>query len=120
MDRPQSHQDLRARAWDWKLWRRGAHNLSNCHNGAQVVRTASGKYRLCIKMLMVSSVKPRRGMTVEQLRQEANAMERLAHKHILKLVGTYTFKRNNLYLLLYPVAVCDLSKLLEDVDEIRC
>ncbi|KAH7346640.1 kinase-like domain-containing protein [Rhexocercosporidium sp. MPI-PUGE-AT-0058] len=65
-------------------------------------------------------VKPRRGMTVEQLRQEANAMERLAHKHILKLVGTYTFKRNNLYLLLYPVAVCDLSKLLEDVDEIRC
>ncbi|KAL5318560.1 hypothetical protein ACEPPN_013622 [Leptodophora sp. 'Broadleaf-Isolate-01'] len=65
-------------------------------------------------------VKPRRGMTVEQLRQEANAMERLAHKHILKLVGTYTFKRNNLYLLLYPVAVCDLSRLLEDVDEIRC
>ncbi|KAH7397771.1 kinase-like domain-containing protein [Cadophora sp. MPI-SDFR-AT-0126] len=64
-------------------------------------------------------VKPRRGMTVEQLREEANAMERLAHKHILKLVGTYTAKRNNLYLLLYPAAVCDLSKVLEDIDEIR-
>ncbi|KAL2069568.1 hypothetical protein VTL71DRAFT_14247 [Oculimacula yallundae] len=65
-------------------------------------------------------VRPRRGMTVEQLREEANAMERLVHKHILKLVGTYTFKRNSLYLLLYPAAVCDLSKLLEDVDDIRC
>ncbi|KAK0103537.1 hypothetical protein ONS95_005556 [Cadophora gregata] len=64
-------------------------------------------------------VKPRRGMTVEQLRDEANAMERLAHKHILKLVGTYTAKRNNLYLLLYPAAVCDLSKVIEDIDEIR-
>ncbi|CZT45827.1 related to cyclin-dependent ser/thr protein kinase KIN28 [Rhynchosporium secalis] len=64
-------------------------------------------------------VKPRRGMTVEQLREEANAMERLVHKHILKLVGTYTFKLNSLYLLLYPAAVCDLSKLLEDVDDIR-
>ena len=67
----------------------------------------------------ILSVKPRRGMTVEQLREEANVMERLAHKHILRLVGTYTFKRNNLYLLLYPAAVCDLSKVLEDIDEIR-
>ena len=58
-------------------------------------------------------------MTVEKLREEANAMERLAHKHILKLIGTYTFKRNDLYLLLYPAAVCDLSKFLEDVDDIR-
>lgn len=46
-------------------------------------------------------------------------MERLAHKHILKLVGTYTVKRNDLYILLYPVAVCDLSKFLEDIDDIR-
>jgi serine/threonine protein kinase len=58
-------------------------------------------------------------MTVEELRKEANAMERLAHKHILKLVGTYTLKRNDLFLLLYPAAVCDLSKFLEDVDDIR-
>lgn len=47
-------------------------------------------------------------------------MERLAHRHILKLIGTYTYKpRNELYLLLYPVAVCDLSKFLEDIDDLR-
>jgi serine/threonine protein kinase len=56
---------------------------------------------------------------MEKLREEAHAMERLAHKHILKLVGTYTVRRNELYILLYPVAVCDLSKLLEDIDDIR-
>jgi serine/threonine protein kinase len=56
---------------------------------------------------------------MEKLREEAHAMERLAHKHILKLVGTYTVKRNDLYILLYPVAVCDLSKFLEDIDDIR-
>jgi serine/threonine protein kinase len=56
---------------------------------------------------------------MEKLREEAHAMERLAHNHILKLVGTYTVKRNDLYILLYPVAVCDLSKFIEDIDEFR-
>ncbi|TGO83816.1 hypothetical protein BPOR_0589g00030 [Botrytis porri] len=62
---------------------------------------------------------PRGGMTVEKLREEANAMEELAHKHILKLVGTYTYKRKNLYLLLYPAATCDLSNFLDDIEGIR-
>ncbi|KAK6602156.1 Mitogen-activated protein kinase kinase kinase YODA [Botrytis cinerea] len=62
---------------------------------------------------------PRGGMTVEKLREEANAMEELAHKHILKLVGTYTYKRKNLYLLLYPAATCDLSTFLDDIEGIR-
>jgi serine/threonine protein kinase len=56
---------------------------------------------------------------MEKLREEAHAMERLSHKHILKLVGTYTVRRNELYILLYPVAVCDLSRFLDDVDDIR-
>ncbi|KAM3079436.1 hypothetical protein ACMFMG_005867 [Clarireedia jacksonii] len=64
-------------------------------------------------------VMPRGGMTVEQLREEANAMEELAHKHIVKLVGTYTLKRKHLYLLLYPAATCDLSTFIEDIDGIR-
>ncbi|TVY85398.1 Serine/threonine-protein kinase Nek11 [Lachnellula suecica] len=64
-------------------------------------------------------VTPKRGMAVEKLREEANAMERLVHKHILKLVGTYTYKRKSLYLLLYPAAVCDLSRFLDDVDDLR-
>lgn len=46
-------------------------------------------------------------------------MEHLTHQHILKLIGTYTFKSKNLYLLLHPVAVCDLNQLLEDLDDIR-
>jgi hypothetical protein len=58
-------------------------------------------------------------MTVEKLREESNAMERLVHRHILKLIGTYTFKRKHLYLMLYPVAVCDLNKFLKDIDDIR-
>ncbi|TVY93174.1 hypothetical protein LAWI1_G000420 [Lachnellula willkommii] len=65
-------------------------------------------------------VSPRRGrLTLERLREEANAMERLDHKHILKLVGTYTCRPRSLYLLLYPVAVCDLNRFLEDVDDIH-
>ena len=44
-------------------------------------------------------------------------MERLVHRHILKLVGTYTFKRNHLYFLLYPAAVCDLNRFLKDIDD---
>ncbi|TVY19169.1 Mitogen-activated protein kinase kinase kinase YODA [Lachnellula arida] len=65
-------------------------------------------------------VSPRRGrLTLERLREEANAMERLDHKHILKLVGTYTCRPRSLYLLLYPVAVCDLHRFLEDVDDIH-
>jgi serine/threonine protein kinase len=56
---------------------------------------------------------------MEKLREEAHAMERLAHKHILKLVGTYTVKRNELYILLYPVAVCDLSDFLQDIVDIQ-
>lgn len=62
---------------------------------------------------------PRGGMTVEKLREEANAMEELVHRHILKLVGTYTLKRKHLYLLLYPAATCDLSTFLDDIDGIR-
>ncbi|RAL67137.1 hypothetical protein DID88_007915 [Monilinia fructigena] len=63
-------------------------------------------------------VVPRGGMTIEKLREEANAMEELAHKHILKLVGTYTWKRKNLYLLLYPRATCDLGTFLDDIEGI--
>ncbi|TAQ83701.1 hypothetical protein B7494_g7971 [Chlorociboria aeruginascens] len=65
-------------------------------------------------------IQPRHGLTLEKLREEIDAMERLEHKHILKLVGTYTImKRNDLYLLLYPVAVCDLNSFLEEIDALR-
>jgi serine/threonine protein kinase len=46
-------------------------------------------------------------------------MERLAHRHILKLVGTYSLKKNHLFFLLYPAAVCDLNRFLKDIDDIH-
>lgn len=42
-------------------------------------------------------------------------MEKLDHDHILKLVGTYCI-RSDLYLLLWPVAVCNLDCLLGDLE----
>lgn len=47
--------------------------------------------------------------------QEIEIIKRLNHRHIIKLVGTYTH-RQFLGLLLWPVAVCDLADLMEDVD----
>lgn len=46
-------------------------------------------------------------------------MERLDHEHVVKLVGTYSIRYNELYLLVWPVAVCDLSSFLDDVDALR-
>jgi serine/threonine protein kinase len=52
------------------------------------------------------------------LREEANIMEKLVHDHIVKLVGTYVYKRK-LYILLWPVAVCNLGDFLADLDWLR-
>ncbi|KAJ4393516.1 hypothetical protein N0V93_002728 [Gnomoniopsis smithogilvyi] len=64
-------------------------------------------------------IKRRRGITIEMLRAEAEVMERLDHDHIVKLIGTYSILYNELYLLIWPVAVCDLSSFLDDVDALR-
>lgn len=53
------------------------------------------------------------------LRDEAEIMERLDHKHIIKLVGSYSIKYNELYLLIWPVAVCDLSAFLDDIETLQ-
>lgn len=51
-------------------------------------------------------------------------MERLSHKHIVKLVGTYTTGRRRVrnielerdfFLLLYPAATCDMDEFIRDV-----
>ncbi|KAK1959981.1 kinase-like protein [Colletotrichum sublineola] len=64
-------------------------------------------------------IKPQRNQTFHTLRREALAMERLDHDHIVKLVGTYTFKQRELYLLIWPVAVCNLDELLTDLADLR-
>ncbi|KAK2059020.1 kinase-like protein [Colletotrichum caudatum] len=64
-------------------------------------------------------IKPQRNQTFHTLRKEALAMERLDHDHIVKLIGTYTFKHRELYLLIWPVAVCNLDELLTDLADLR-
>ncbi|CAG8974109.1 hypothetical protein HYALB_00002744 [Hymenoscyphus albidus] len=62
-------------------------------------------------------------MPIDRIREEANVMEVLSHKHIVKLVGTYTKRRRvrnveverDFFLLLYPAATCDLDDFLRDV-----
>lgn len=48
-------------------------------------------------------------------RREIEIIKRLEHRHIVRLVGTYTHGPF-LGLLLWPVAICDLANLIEDVD----
>jgi serine/threonine protein kinase len=48
-------------------------------------------------------------------RKEIEIIKRLQHRHIIRLVGTYTHGPF-LGLLLWPVATCDLADLMEDVD----
>lgn len=52
-----------------------------------------------------------------QERKEIEILKKLSHAHIVKLVGTYTHQRF-LGLLLWPVAVCDLTTFLEDMDNL--
>ncbi|KAH7411837.1 kinase-like domain-containing protein [Phaeosphaeria sp. MPI-PUGE-AT-0046c] len=48
-------------------------------------------------------------------RREIEIIKRLEHKHIVRLVGTY-IHGPFLGLLLWPVAICDLANLIEDID----
>ncbi|KAF9880561.1 hypothetical protein CkaCkLH20_01603 [Colletotrichum karsti] len=64
-------------------------------------------------------IKPRRNRTLEIIRAESHVMEKLDHEHIVKLIGTYTFRQRELYLLLWPVAVCNLSEILADIEYFR-
>jgi serine/threonine protein kinase len=51
----------------------------------------------------------------ERERREIEVIKKLSHRHIIRLMGTYTHGPF-LGLLLWPVATCDLASLLEDVD----
>ncbi|KAK3952836.1 kinase-like domain-containing protein [Pseudoneurospora amorphoporcata] len=58
----------------------------------------------------------RRHIRLEDLRQEAKVMEKLEHEHIVKLIGSYCYRNvPELYLLLWPVAVCNLDDLFNDL-----
>lgn len=60
-----------------------------------------------------------RRRTIQLMREEADVMEKLDHEHIVKLVGTYCIKPNELFILLWPVAVCNLDELFNDLDALN-
>ncbi|KAG5984836.1 hypothetical protein E4U55_003054 [Claviceps digitariae] len=61
----------------------------------------------------------RRGFSIEDLRQEGLTMRKLDHRHIVKLVATYAPRSHELCLLIWPAAVCNLSRLLDDLECLR-
>jgi serine/threonine protein kinase len=61
----------------------------------------------------------RRGLTIEDLRQEGLTMRKLDHRHVVKLVAAYMPRPHELCLLIWPAAVCDLDTLLDNLDAIR-
>ncbi|KAH7238671.1 kinase-like domain-containing protein [Fusarium tricinctum] len=61
----------------------------------------------------------RRGFTIEDLRKESLTMQKLDHRHVVKLVATYAPRTHELCLLIWPAAICNLSTLLEDIEYLR-
>lgn len=57
------------------------------------------------------------GFDSKQRRKEIEIIKKLSHRHIVKLVGTYT-QGPRLGLLLWPSATCDLATFLDDVDRL--
>lgn len=51
----------------------------------------------------------------ESIRLEIEVLKKLSHRHLVRLIGSYTHKRF-VGLLLYPVAVCDLGTFFEDAE----
>ncbi|KAF2008006.1 kinase-like protein [Amniculicola lignicola CBS 123094] len=54
----------------------------------------------------------------EEVEREAASSRNLDHRHVIRLIGTYTYQ-DVFGLLLWPVAVCDLATFLADVDKFR-
>lgn len=48
-------------------------------------------------------------------RKEIEILKKLSHAHVVQVVGTYTHNKF-LGIIMYPVAVCDLSTFFEDVE----
>lgn len=61
----------------------------------------------------------RRGFTIDDLRKESLTMQKLDHRHVVKLVATYAPRTHELCLLIWPAAICNLSTLLEDLEFLR-
>ena len=51
-------------------------------------------------------------------RREIEVLKRLDHRHVVRLVGSYT-QGPELGLLIWPVAICDLGAFMDDIDTTR-
>ncbi|EHK44780.1 uncharacterized protein TrAtP1_002905 [Trichoderma atroviride] len=100
-----------AKRFDSRLTR-----LGDLGDGAfgRVDKVAHGSVCLARKRIV-----RRRGLTIEDLRQEGLTMSKLDHRHVVKLVAAYMPRPHELCLLIWPAAVCDLDTLLWDLDAIR-
>lgn len=57
-----------------------------------------------------------RAVKLDDVKRELEILRKVDHKHVIKLVGSYTQGRQ-LGILLYPAAVCDLGTFLDEIDE---
>ncbi|KAL1840948.1 hypothetical protein VTJ49DRAFT_7607 [Mycothermus thermophilus] len=89
---------------------------SGSYGVVQKVLLSTNNRSICLARKLVRP--PSRRYPMQLLREEANVMEKLRHEHIIKLVGTYCIQ-TSLYLLLWPVAVCNLDILIGDIDSLR-
>ncbi|KAK7426606.1 hypothetical protein QQZ08_006936 [Neonectria magnoliae] len=80
----------------------------------RVEEVTYGSVRLARKRILC-----RRGFNMDDLRQESLTMKKLDHRHVVKLVATYAPRKQELCLLIWPAAVCNLSILLEDLESLR-
>ncbi|OAL03473.1 kinase-like protein [Phaeosphaeriaceae sp. SRC1lsM3a] len=53
-----------------------------------------------------------------ETRREARILEGIIHRHVIQLVGSYT-QRNRFYLLLHPVAECNLKEFMQTPENER-
>ncbi|KHN95950.1 Protein kinase-like domain protein [Metarhizium album ARSEF 1941] len=61
----------------------------------------------------------RRGFSIDDLRNEGLMMRKLDHRHVVRLVATYAPRSHELCLLIWPAAVCNLGRLLDDIEALR-
>lgn len=64
------------------------------------------------------TVQFKRPLTRDEAVTEVQHLQRLRHRHVIRLVGTYTIKRN-LAILIYPAAEKNLDDHLEDLAQIQ-
>ncbi|KAJ3456685.1 hypothetical protein MRS44_016708 [Fusarium solani] len=71
---------------------------------------------LAKKTYNVGPMSTQRERDVIELRKEVQVLRRLRHKHIIELVGSYTYgSPQQLEVLFWPVAVCSLSEFMHDI-----